>query len=98
MELSISLSIEDDLSLGMSMENDLEIDLSTDDDIELSLMSDTVQVYAGGEYQGPYDVTPTLSGFGVETKDLTMTDDVTIEPIPVNSAINQQGGYTVVIG
>ena len=88
MALSVSLSIDNDLSLGLTTESELSI----------GLVADTVQVHGGEEYAGPYVVTPTLTGFDLETNDKYMSDDVTVNPIPINSAGNPQGGYTVVIG
>lgn len=86
------------LSVSLSFDNDLELGLSTESDLAIGLVADTVQVHGGEEYAGPYVVTPTLTGLSLDTYDKYMSDDVTVNPIPINSAGNPQGGYTVVIG
>ena len=55
-------------------------------------------ILAPGTYEGPYVLTPTLTGFEVETFRKLMEDDVTVNPIPINEAENASQGYTVVIG
>ena len=49
------------------------------------------------EYEGPYDVTPTLATQSLATKGMAMNDDVTVEGIPSYRTTNAGGGYTVVI-
>jgi len=55
-------------------------------------------ILAPGTFEGPYELTPTLTGFEVETFRKLMEDDLTVNPIPINEAENAQRGYTVVIG
>lgn len=51
------------------------------------------------EYPGPYNVKPRLYyGNTLETKDYRMTQNVTVEPIPVVTTANPYNGNTVVIG
>ena len=49
-------------------------------------------------YTGAYEVTPIFADVNLETAGKTMTRDVTVESIPVRSATNLSGGYTVTIG
>ena len=49
-------------------------------------------------FDGPYEVTPRFHKQTLETKNKTMTDDVTVETIPVYRTINPSGGNTVSIG
>lgn len=49
------------------------------------------------EYEGPYEVTPTIEGFTLETKDKTMADDLSVLSIPYQEVSNPQGGETVII-
>ena len=49
------------------------------------------------EYQGPYEVTPTLAAQSLATKGMAMKDDVTVDGIPSYRTTNVGGGYTVVI-
>lgn len=55
-------------------------------------------VITPSQYDGPYEVTPTLPGFGMDTHGKYMRRDVTVNPIPINETSNPQNGYTVVIG
>lgn len=49
-------------------------------------------------YEGTYVVRPTLSLQVMPTKGKEMTDDVTVEGIPIESVSNTAGGNTVIIG
>ena len=48
-------------------------------------------------YEGDYEVTPTVDGLRLETKQKYMTDDVTILAIPFFEVGNTSGGNTVFI-
>lgn len=50
------------------------------------------------EFDGPYEVIPNFSDQTLATKNHHMTNDVTIDAIPVNMTTNESGGYTVLIG
>ena len=77
----------------------LELELQIESPTELELASDAVEVLpSGSTYQGPYEVVPTLDGFGMDTEGLFMEEDVTVNPIPVAKTTNEAGGYTCVIG
>lgn len=49
-------------------------------------------------YTGDYNVVPKIYQQVLETKDKVMTEDVTIEIIPLAKTINLSNGYTVTIG
>lgn len=49
------------------------------------------------EYDGTYDVTPTVDGETLETAGKFMRDDVTVNAIPIFSVGNAAGGSTVYI-
>ena len=49
-------------------------------------------------YTGPYRVTPRMHEQVLPTSLKSMTDDVTVEIIPVTYTHNEQGGRTVLIG
>ena len=49
-------------------------------------------------YEGDYNVIPHVYNQTLETKDKTMIDNITIEPIPIAQVINLKNGYTVTIG
>jgi|GEM_PF-6350316 len=55
-------------------------------------------ILAPGTFAGPYELTPTLTGFEVETFRKLMEDDLKVNPIPINEAENASRGYTVTIG
>lgn len=76
----------------------LRLDLKIQQQPRLSLNTSIVRMGDYETFDGPYSVTPTLAGFDLATEHKAMRDDVTVEPIPISSAGNPQGGYTVVIG
>lgn len=57
-----------------------------------------VKVGSSGEiYDGSYNVTPTVKGQTIETKDKYMLNDVNIQPIPIFKVGNNSGGKTIYI-
>lgn len=48
-------------------------------------------------YEGDYEITPTVDGMTLETKQRYMTDDVTIKAIPFYEVSNTSGGNTIYI-
>lgn len=57
-----------------------------------------VKVGSSGQvYDGSYEVTPTVKGLTMETKDKYMLNDVDIQPIPFFKVGNNSGGKTVYI-
>lgn len=56
-----------------------------------------VNVIAGEPYEGEYIVTPKVTEQTLETKDLTMLDDVTVKEITY-SVFDNEKGLTVQIG
>ena len=78
----------------------IDIDLTSRPPLEID-MSQTVSVMgeiAYPMYEGPYDATPTVGGLTLPTKRRSMSEDVSIEPIPIGSVSNSSGGRTVTIG
>ena len=64
-------------------------------------MSQTVSVMgeiAYPMYEGPYVATSTVDGLTLATRSRSMSDDVSVEPIPIGSVSNASGGRTVTIG
>lgn len=49
-------------------------------------------------YEGPYEVDPAFEDRILETKNTTLTDDVTVNAIIVSRTTNPSGGNTVYIG
>lgn len=86
----------DNLQLSIQAEVPLDVDLSIEGNLELTIDE------GGGSplpyYDGSYEVTPRKVGQILETKNKSMRDDVTIDPINYSETINPQGGNTVVIG
>lgn len=57
-----------------------------------------VKEYVGGEvYEGAYEVTPTVDGMTLPTKERVLTDDIQILEIPFFKVANTSGGSTVYI-
>lgn len=52
---------------------------------------------AGVKYDGDYEVTPTVEGTKLSTRDKFMVDDVKIKAIPFYEVSNASGGNTVFI-
>lgn len=50
------------------------------------------------DYTGNYDPIPTVEGVTLATRDMHMTDDVTVQPIPTYEVQNEKGGITFIIG
>ena len=48
-------------------------------------------------YEGPYTVTPNVSGFKMETEGKYMKRDVTVKPIERYDVQNSSGGNTIYI-
>lgn len=57
----------------------------------------TAYTTAAKAYEGNYEITPTVDGQTLETKQRYMTDDVTILAIPFYEVGNTSGGDTVYI-
>lgn len=49
------------------------------------------------DYEGSYDVTPTVDGLTLGTKERSLHEDVTVHEIPVQRTSNQSDGVTVSI-
>ena len=49
------------------------------------------------QYKGDYEVEPRFEEQKLHTKDMYMTDDVTVKKIPVYKTKNASGGYTLYV-
>ena len=87
----------DELILILSDDDSLELMLDGDDTLELVLGESDAPVIP--PYEGPYTVVSELyDPQTLETSGKRMTDNMTVEPIPVTWTTNPYGGQTVVIG
>lgn len=59
---------------------------------------EVVLVKTDDTYDGDYNVIPRVYQQVLETKDKLMTDNVTVEVIPLSKVVNPSNGYTVTIG
>ena len=57
-----------------------------------------VSAVSGAAYEGPYTLDPDFDGVTLPTKNKTMRDDVTVNPIEVARLGNSAGGTTIYIG
>ena len=66
---------------------------------EAHLVGSLTTAYTAGaaEYEGEYEVTPTVDGLSLATRQKYMTDDVKIHAIPFFEVGNQSGGNTIYI-
>ena len=80
---------------------DDEIVITVEDNSEVfNIETDVVVVHSDAlpYYTGDYEIDPTFSSQTLETKDKSMSDDVTIKAIAVQSVTNPSGGNTIFIG
>jgi hypothetical protein len=66
---------------------------------EAQLVGSLATAYSVGapNYEGEYEVTPTVAGLSLATRQKYMTDDVKIHAIPFFEVSNQAGGNTIYI-
>lgn len=92
-------SFREDKGIEINLEDDnllLDLFMSTSEDLKIS-----IEEGSGGilpYYKGKYNVIPKVKEQKLETKNKSMTDDVTIEKIPFEEVQNPSGGTTVIIG
>ena len=86
--LDVDLSVEE-YDLDVSEAEALDVELET---------AIQVSTITGDIYEGSYDVTPSFEQQSLETRNKTMKDDVTIQPIAVSRTQNLAGGTTIYIG
>lgn len=82
----------------MSTYQDLDVDVQISEPYVINL---EIQEGSGGVlpyYDGSYNVIPRIVGQTLETKNKSMRDDVTVDPINYAEVTNPQGGKTVTIG
>lgn len=83
---------------------ELEFDLISADksiDMEMAEETEVIEFDINGDipkpYTGDYDVIPKVVDQVLETKNLSMTDDVTVKEIPTHEVSNDYG-TTIIIG
>lgn len=87
------------LEIEVKVDSYPEIKVKHDSDPEIRVNADSyMQVITGDAYTGEYSVNPDFEGKVLKTKNLQMTDNVTVNPIQVESVSNLSGGRTVYIG
>lgn len=95
-EREVFIDLDIDVELGESIDLDL---LETNDEINLEV-TDVVVIHQGvlPYFEGPYILYPKVSEQMIDTKDKSMSDDVTVKSIPYSEVDNPYGGKTVIIG
>lgn len=79
----------DDDSFRLGFADDLEADLSS---------SLAVQIFTPADpYAGPYEVTPSAATQVLETANLSMTENVVINPIPSNYGLITWNGSVITV-
>lgn len=68
------------------------------DPITMTVESAVKVGLSGNTYEGSYEITPSVDGQTMATKDKYMKKDVDISPIPYFSVGNNSGGNTIYIG
>ena len=63
-----------------------------------SLSGITITIGQGKPYEGEYNIIPKFEPQRLETKDRTLSYDLTVEAIAVIKTSNESGGNTVIIG
>lgn len=56
-----------------------------------------ITVGSAPPYEGEYVITPTQERQVLETKNMTMTDNVTVEPIPKNYGLITYNGFELTV-
>ena len=92
MKLDIKFDIDNMEIDAEFSENHMELDADFGEIIR-------VKEYVGGEaYKGQYEVTPTVKGLTLPTKERVLEEDIKILEIPFFNVSNTAGGSTVYIG
>lgn len=83
----------------LQREEAIEVEIITHTEVlEAEIGSEIVRCGNYASYKGPYSVDPSFDGHKLETKDLVMTEDLTVKPIPLVKISNPSGGKTIIIG
>lgn len=84
------LTLVNDSEVGFELKNDSQFEFGFDTQINVSTSNIPV-------YEGSYEVTPSADGVTLLTRDLRMTADVVINPIPSSwGRIGWNGAYLTV--
>ena len=93
--LTASISIDKGLTASISSDKGLAGQLGNEEQLVGSI---TIPPAAGASpYTGEYEVTPTVEGLNLPTRQKYMTDDVKILAIPYFEVSNTSGGNTIYI-
>lgn len=84
----INFNDQDHFNIRLQQTNEFESQFG-----EVIIVSDKYPMY-----EGPYNVIPKLEEQVLATKNTSMSDDVTVEEIPVARVSNPSGGKTCTIG
>lgn len=66
--------------------------------VKITVTEQFKEVLGTETYKGEYEVVPRVNKQVLETKNKTMTDDVTVLEIPYSEVDNLSGGQTITIG
>lgn len=66
--------------------------------VKLTVTEQFKEVLGTETYKGEYEVVPKVNKQILDTKNKTMTDDVTVLKIPYSKVDNLSGGQTITIG
>lgn len=88
--INFNLSVSETEEYGLSVENAEGVPFSIDTTI-------TVVNADGKKYDGDYTITPSSEVQTMLTKNLLMTDNVTINPIPSNYGLITWNGSTLTV-
>lgn len=84
-----NIMIDGDCSLSVMIDGSIDLSVTVDGEGGVFLPVNTDKYY-----QGTVDITPTDQAQVLQTKDLVMASDITIEPIPSNyGKIIYNGAY-----
>lgn len=66
--------------------------------VKLTVTEQFKEVLGTETYKGEYEIVPKVKKQVLQTKNKTMTDDVTVLKIPYSEVDNLSGGQTITIG
>lgn len=89
------------VDIDIEQESNLDIELFEFETIEIEVEEGSSSSSGSGrlpDYMGAYSVVPRIGEQTLNTKDKSMTKDVTVFAIPYEEVSNLSGGYTATIG
>ena len=83
----------------LQREEAIEVEIITHKEVlEVEIGSEIVRCGDYSSYKGPYILNPSFDSQRLGTKDLLMSEDLTVNPISVTRVSNTSGGNTIIIG